>query len=178
MKLVECWWGGAVPHVCQAYLARCSAASLRVRPAQCCEPESWGAGRRSESAAANQHDAIKAFVQGTVAEAAPVVPISAQLKYNIDAVCEYIIKKVAAHAFVRFFVPAACQRAPEHCMPGAMPSCASLCPQPASEPWSIALFPQPAYARLETISVLALGTNRDVDRRCRCRCATLCRRRR
>ncbi|KAK9820855.1 hypothetical protein WJX81_004649 [Elliptochloris bilobata] len=48
----------------------------------------------SESAAANQHDAIKAFVQGTVAEAAPVVPISAQLKYNIDAVCEYIVKKV------------------------------------------------------------------------------------
>ena len=51
-------------------------------------------GLRSESAAANQHDAIKAFVQGTIAEAAPVVPISAQLKYNIDAVCEYIVKKV------------------------------------------------------------------------------------
>ena len=38
-------------------------------------------------------------MQGTVAEAAPVVPISAQLKYNIDAVCEYIVKKVAARAF-------------------------------------------------------------------------------
>jgi len=32
--------------------------------------------------------------QGTVADGAPVVPISAQLKYNIDAVCEYIVKKI------------------------------------------------------------------------------------
>jgi len=31
---------------------------------------------------------------GTVAENAPVIPISAQLKYNIDAVVEYIIKKI------------------------------------------------------------------------------------
>ncbi len=31
---------------------------------------------------------------GTVAEGAPVVPISAQLKYNIDAVCEYVVKKI------------------------------------------------------------------------------------
>ncbi len=59
-------------------------------------------GARSEAAAANQHDAIKAFVQGTIAEAAPVVPISAQLKYNIDAVCEYIVKKARA--------PTACDR--------------------------------------------------------------------
>ena len=47
-----------------------------------------------ESAAANQHEAIAAFVQGTIAEGAPVVPISAQLKYNVDAVCEYIVKKI------------------------------------------------------------------------------------
>ena len=33
-------------------------------------------------------------LQGTIAEGAPVVPISAQLKYNIDAVCEYIVKKI------------------------------------------------------------------------------------
>ena len=79
-----------------------SAKPLCVHPAQWCEPEPWGAGQRSESAAANQHDAIKAFVQGTVAEAAPVVPISAQLKYNIDAVCEYIVKKVAGRAFHEF----------------------------------------------------------------------------
>ncbi|KAK6138935.1 hypothetical protein DH2020_027316 [Rehmannia glutinosa] len=31
---------------------------------------------------------------GTVADGAPVVPISAQLKYNIDVVCEYIVKKI------------------------------------------------------------------------------------
>ena len=33
-------------------------------------------------------------LQGTIAEAAPVVPISAQLKYNIDAVCEYVVNKI------------------------------------------------------------------------------------
>lgn len=33
-------------------------------------------------------------VAGTVAETAPVIPISAQLKYNIDVVCEYIVKKI------------------------------------------------------------------------------------
>ncbi|PQQ18277.1 hypothetical protein Pyn_23384 [Prunus yedoensis var. nudiflora] len=31
---------------------------------------------------------------GTVADNAPVVPISAQLKYNIVVVCEYIVKKI------------------------------------------------------------------------------------
>ena len=31
---------------------------------------------------------------GTVAEGAPVVPVSAQLKYNIDVICEYIIKRI------------------------------------------------------------------------------------
>lgn len=31
---------------------------------------------------------------GTVADGAPIVPVSAQLKYNIDAVNEYIVKKV------------------------------------------------------------------------------------
>ena len=47
-----------------------------------------------ESAAANQHEAILKFIQGTIADGAPVVPISAQLKYNIDVVCEYIVKKI------------------------------------------------------------------------------------
>uniref|UniRef100_A0A452ZJV3 protein-synthesizing GTPase n=1 Tax=Aegilops tauschii subsp. strangulata TaxID=200361 RepID=A0A452ZJV3_AEGTS len=47
-----------------------------------------------ESAAMNQHEAIQKFIQGTIAEGAPVVPISAQLKYNIDVICEYIIKKI------------------------------------------------------------------------------------
>lgn len=31
---------------------------------------------------------------GTVAEGAPVIPISAQLKYNIEVLCEYIMKKI------------------------------------------------------------------------------------
>lgn len=34
------------------------------------------------------------IVTGTVAEGAPVVPISAQLKYNIEVLCEYITKKI------------------------------------------------------------------------------------
>lgn len=37
---------------------------------------------------------IQHHVQGTVADGAPVVPISAQLKYNIDVVCEYIVKRI------------------------------------------------------------------------------------
>lgn len=49
---------------------------------------------RSESAAQNQNDAIQDFIKGTIAEKAPVVPISAQLKYNVDAVCEYIVKRI------------------------------------------------------------------------------------
>ncbi|KAG7231348.1 hypothetical protein INR49_012188 [Caranx melampygus] len=32
--------------------------------------------------------------RGTVAEGAPIIPISAQLKYNIEVVCEYIVKKI------------------------------------------------------------------------------------
>jgi translation initiation factor 2 subunit 3 len=48
----------------------------------------------TEAAALNQHDTIRRFIQGTIAEGAPVVPISAQLKYNVDAVCEYLVKKI------------------------------------------------------------------------------------
>jgi translation initiation factor 2 subunit 3 len=47
-----------------------------------------------ESAATEQHAAILDFIQGTVAEGSPIVPISAQLKYNIDVVCENICKRV------------------------------------------------------------------------------------
>ena len=36
----------------------------------------------------------QAFIAGTIAADSPVVPISAQLKYNIDAVCEYLVKKI------------------------------------------------------------------------------------
>ncbi|XP_073127008.1 eukaryotic translation initiation factor 2 subunit gamma-like isoform X2 [Henckelia pumila] len=47
-----------------------------------------------QNATMNQHEAIQNFIQGTVAEGALVIPISAQLKYNIDVVCEYIVKKI------------------------------------------------------------------------------------
>ncbi|CAJ0585201.1 unnamed protein product, partial [Mesorhabditis spiculigera] len=47
-----------------------------------------------EVQAREQHEQIKSFVQGTVADNAPIIPISAQLKYNIDLVCEYLCKKV------------------------------------------------------------------------------------
>ncbi|KAM7362899.1 histone-lysine N-methyltransferase Su(var)3-9-like [Cochliomyia hominivorax] len=47
-----------------------------------------------ESQAKEQYEDITKFVQGTVAEGAPIIPISAQLKYNIDVLCEYIVKKI------------------------------------------------------------------------------------
>jgi translation initiation factor 2 subunit 3 len=47
-----------------------------------------------EAQAKEQYEQIVKFVQGTVAEKAPVIPISAQLKYNIEAICEYLVKKV------------------------------------------------------------------------------------
>ncbi|KAG1778261.1 hypothetical protein EV702DRAFT_1267813 [Suillus placidus] len=37
---------------------------------------------------------IAAFVKGTVTESSPIVPISAQLKYNMDAVNKYIVKRI------------------------------------------------------------------------------------
>jgi len=48
----------------------------------------------SQQAAEEQYKSITGFVKGTVAEHSPIVPISAQLKYNIDAVNEYIVKRV------------------------------------------------------------------------------------
>ena len=47
-----------------------------------------------EGQAKEQYDQITKFVQGTVAEASPIIPISAQLKYNIDVICEYICSKI------------------------------------------------------------------------------------
>jgi len=40
-----------------------------------------------------QNEKIVEFVRGTIAEKAPIIPISAQLKLNIDVVIEYMIKK-------------------------------------------------------------------------------------
>ena len=47
-----------------------------------------------ETQAKEQHEQILRFIEGTVAEGAPIIPISAQLKYNIEVVCEYIEKKI------------------------------------------------------------------------------------
>lgn len=48
----------------------------------------------SQDEAAQQHDDIKRFIKGTVAEKSPIIPISAQLKLNIDVVCEYMAKHI------------------------------------------------------------------------------------
>jgi translation initiation factor 2 subunit 3 len=41
-----------------------------------------------------QYEQIKKFVAGTVADSAPIIPISAVLKYNIDMVCEYLVRNI------------------------------------------------------------------------------------
>merc|ERR1719427_1884951 len=48
----------------------------------------------TQAQAKEQYQQILTFVRGTFAEGAPIVPISAQLKYNIEVVCEYICKKI------------------------------------------------------------------------------------
>ena len=47
-----------------------------------------------EKDAASQYEEIINFVRGTVADGAPIIPISAQLQYNIEVVCEYICTKI------------------------------------------------------------------------------------
>jgi translation initiation factor 2 subunit 3 len=47
-----------------------------------------------EEQAVAQHQQIKDFVAGTVAGDAPIIPISAVLKYNIDVICEYICSTI------------------------------------------------------------------------------------
>lgn len=47
-----------------------------------------------EGQAKEQYEDILKFIQGTVAEGAPIIPISAQLKYNIEVLCEYVTKKI------------------------------------------------------------------------------------
>ena len=43
-----------------------------------------------DNTAKDQYKQIKKFVQGTYASTSPIIPISAQLKYNIDVVIQYI----------------------------------------------------------------------------------------
>jgi translation initiation factor 2 gamma subunit (eIF-2gamma) len=39
------------------------------------------------------YNEIIGFVKGSVAENAPIIPISAQLEYNIDIICEFLVNK-------------------------------------------------------------------------------------
>jgi len=48
---------------------------------------------READAQAHQESILK-FIRGTVADTSPIIPISAQLKYNIDAVNEFIVWKI------------------------------------------------------------------------------------
>ena len=47
-----------------------------------------------EKQAKEQHGQIMKFIHGTIAADAPIIPISAQLKFNIEVICEYICKKI------------------------------------------------------------------------------------
>ncbi|XP_049848764.1 uncharacterized protein LOC126316712 [Schistocerca gregaria] len=47
-----------------------------------------------ESVAEEQYYRILDFIKGTIAEGSPIIPISAQLKYNIDVALEYMVKKI------------------------------------------------------------------------------------
>lgn len=47
-----------------------------------------------EEAALQHHESILRFIRGTVADGSPIIPISAQLKFNIDAVNEYLISHI------------------------------------------------------------------------------------
>lgn len=55
----------------------------------------------NESQGKDQYDQIKSFVEGTVADSAPIIPISAQLKYNID-VC--IINKFLSSNIIHYLI--------------------------------------------------------------------------
>lgn len=41
-----------------------------------------------------QQQQIRKFVAGTVADSAPVIPMSAVLKFNVDVLCEYLVHRV------------------------------------------------------------------------------------
>eukprot|EP00968_Pinguiococcus_pyrenoidosus_P010940 scaffold875_cov222-Pinguiococcus_pyrenoidosus.AAC.2 len=41
-----------------------------------------------------QQQQIRRFVAGTVADAAPIIPMSAVLRYNVDVLCEYLVHRV------------------------------------------------------------------------------------
>jgi translation initiation factor 2 subunit 3 len=47
-----------------------------------------------EEGAEQHYQSILKFIRGTVADGSPIIPISAQLKFNIDAINEYLITKI------------------------------------------------------------------------------------
>ncbi|KAK6531989.1 eukaryotic translation initiation factor 2 subunit gamma [Orbilia ellipsospora] len=47
-----------------------------------------------EAQAEDHYQSILKFIRGTVADGAPIIPISAQLKYNIDAINYHIVSKI------------------------------------------------------------------------------------
>jgi len=47
-----------------------------------------------EEAASQHYDSIKKFIRGTVADNSPIIPISAQLKFNIDAINEMLCSSI------------------------------------------------------------------------------------
>ncbi|KAI9863243.1 MAG: hypothetical protein M1824_000443 [Vezdaea acicularis] len=47
-----------------------------------------------EEGAEQHYQSILKFIKGTVADGSPIIPISAQLKYNIDAINEYLVTKI------------------------------------------------------------------------------------
>lgn len=47
-----------------------------------------------QEAAKTHHESIKKFIRGTVASDAPIIPISAQLKLNVDAVLDTIVNTI------------------------------------------------------------------------------------
>lgn len=47
-----------------------------------------------EEVAAAHYESIKKFIRGTVADNSPIIPISAQLKFNIDAINEMLVTKI------------------------------------------------------------------------------------
>lgn len=47
-----------------------------------------------EEGADQHYQSILKFIRGTVADGSPIIPISAQLKFNIDAINEYLVTKI------------------------------------------------------------------------------------
>jgi len=48
----------------------------------------------TEDQAREQHQSILNFIKGTVAEGSPIIPISAQFRYNVDVICQVIVDRV------------------------------------------------------------------------------------